>query len=372
VPNKVRAMSTRGLGPHADDQVEVIAFYLPQFHPIPENDEWWGPGFTEWTNVARARRRFPGHYQPRIPGELGFYDLRLPETREAQAALARKYGVSAFCYWHYWFGGGQTILERPFAEVVKSGQPDFPFCLSWANQTWSGIWHGAPDRVLIEQTYPGEDDYRSHFESVLPALTDARYFRVDGRPLFHVFDPAAIPDVQDFLDLWRGWAVDAGLPGLFFVGRCNGLRRSSSADFDAFVTENAPIGTRRRDLVRRLAKKLGIADVRSFRRYVEDMQLGIVDGPSFPLVHVGFDNTPRSGLGGVILHPPDPAIFEAQVARAVAHLMISRESGPRLLFVDSWNEWAEGAYLEPDRRYGRAQLEALAKGVARGIAPNSA
>ena len=205
-----------------EGRVRVIAFYLPQFHPIPENDLWWEPGFTEWTNVTRARRMFPGHYQPRLPGELGFYDLRLPETREAQAKLAAQYGVSAFCYWHYWFGGGRRLLERPFDEVLQSGSPDFPFCLGWANQTWSGIWHGAPNRILIEQTYPdspGENDYRAHFETVLPAFMDPRYLRIDGRPLFLVYDPTDLPEPQRFLDLWRSWAADEGLPGIFFVGR---------------------------------------------------------------------------------------------------------------------------------------------------------
>jgi len=366
-------VSTESGGQAVDEQVRVIAFYLPQFHPIPENDEWWGPGFTEWTNVASARRMFPGHYQPRIPGELGFYDLRLPETREAQAALAAQFGVSAFCYWHYWFGGDRRILERPFDDVVKSGRPDFPFCLGWANATWSGIWYGAPERVLIEQTYPGEDDHRSHFEALLPAFMDPRYFRVDGRPLFYVFDPAGLPAAQRFLDLWRDWAMDAGLPGIYFVGQTWAERRSSSADFDAFAFEDVPSLTiRRRDLPRRLARKLGIAPLRSFRRFAEGMPLGIVDGPSFPIVMPGWDNTPRSGVLGVVLHPPDPAIFEAQVARAVAHVMSSTHDGPRLVLVKSWNEWAEGCYLEPDRRYGRSQLEALAKGVSRGLASRPA
>src|ERR1700730_1489214 len=131
--------------------IRAIAFHLPQFHPIPENDEWWGKGFTEWTNVARARPLYPGHVQPRLPSELGYYDLRVAETRAQQSALAREYGVEGFCYWHYWFEG-RRILERPFSEVLTSGQPDFPFCLGWANQSWTGIWHGAADRVLIEQT----------------------------------------------------------------------------------------------------------------------------------------------------------------------------------------------------------------------------
>ena len=354
------------------NQVCVIAFYLPQFHPIPENDLWWGPGFTEWTNVALARPLYPGHYQPRLPGELGFYDLRLSDTREAQAMLAAEYGVSAFCYWHYWFGGGRQLLERPFDEVLKSGRPDFPFCLGWANQTWSGIWHGAPNRVLIEQTYPnlpGERDYRAHFEAILPAFMDARYLRIDGRPLFCVYEPTDLPEPQRFLDLWRKWAVDEGLPGIFFVGRTETPERSSNADFDAFTQERVPSrNIARYDWPRRFARKVGVPPVRSYRRFSEEMPLEIVDGPSFPTVIPGFDNTPRSGAGGVVLHGAEPFIFESQVARAVAYVVSKQPVGQRIIFLKSWNEWAEGNYLEPDRRYGRAYLEALAKGIARGSA----
>jgi lipopolysaccharide biosynthesis protein len=356
--------------PPDGDQVCVVAFYLPQFHPIPENDRWWEPGFTEWTNVTRARRLYPGHYQPRLPGELGFYDLRLPETREAQAMLAAEYGVSAFCYWHYWFGGGRRLLERPFNEVLESGRPDFPFCLGWANQTWSGIWHGAPSRVLMEQTYVdlhGERDYRAHFEAVLPALMDPRYLRIDGRPLFLVYDPTDLPEPQRFLDLWRKWAADEGLPGIFFIGRTETMGRSSDADFDAFTLERVPprIITRS-DWPRRVARKLGIPPLRSYRRFSERTALGISDGPSFPTVITGFDNTPRSGAGGVVLHGAEPSIFESQVARAVTHVISEQPAGQRVVFVKSWNEWAEGNYLEPDQRYGRAYLEALAKGIAKG------
>lgn len=354
------------------DLVRVIAFYLPQFHPIPENDLWWGPGFTEWTNVAQARPLYPGHYQPRIPGELGFYDLRLPETRAAQARLAEEYGVSAFCYWHYWFGAGRRLLERPFDEVLRSGEPDFPFCLGWANQTWSGIWHGAPDRVLIEQTYPEpgrSDDYRAHFEAVLPAFFDERYVRVDGRPLFLVYKPNDLPEPQRFLDLWREWAAAEGLPGIFFVGRTETLQRSSSADFDSFTLERVPSRQiPRYDLPRRVARRLGVPPIRSYRRFSESMPLEISDGPSFPMVIPGFDNTPRSGAQGVVLHGADPLVFESAVARAVAHVVSTRAEGRRVVFLKSWNEWAEGNYMEPDRRDGRAYLEALAKGIARGSA----
>ena len=157
--------------------MEVLALYLPQFHPIPENDRWWGKGFTEWTNVTRAVPLFRGHVQPHLPADLGFYDLRVGEVREAQADLARRHGVTGFCYWHYWFAGHQ-LLQRPLDEVVASGRPDFPFCVAWANQSWSGIWHGAPNRILIEQTYPGPDDDLAHFRSLTAAFEDPRYIRI--------------------------------------------------------------------------------------------------------------------------------------------------------------------------------------------------
>ncbi|HEX7787590.1 MAG TPA: glycoside hydrolase family 99-like domain-containing protein, partial [Methylomirabilota bacterium] len=222
---------------HCDKRARVLAFYLPQFHPIPENDEWWGPGFTEWRNVAKARPLFRGHYQPRIPGELGFYDLRVPETRWAQAELARTHGVEAFCYWHYWFAG-RRILERPFREVLRLREPDFPFCLAWANQTWTGIWHGLRDRTLIEQTYPGRQDYVAHFHAVLPALQDPRYVTVDGKPLFYVYAPREMPNALEFTDLWRDLAVKAGLKGLYLVGEGSVVAGMQKHGFDAGVETN--------------------------------------------------------------------------------------------------------------------------------------
>ena len=194
----------------------LIAFYLPQFHPIPENDLWWGRGFTEWTNVAKARPLYRGHYQPRIPADLGFYDLRVPETRAAQAALARSAGIEGFCYWHYWFAG-KRILERPFNEVLRLKEPDFPFCLGWANHSWTGIWHGAPNKTLIEQTYPGREDYERHFYAVLEAFHDPRYIRVRGKPLFVICRPTELPCADEFIGLWHHLAVRNGLAGVHFA-----------------------------------------------------------------------------------------------------------------------------------------------------------
>ena len=201
-------------------KARLIAHYLPQFHPIPENDEWWGPGFTEWTNVTKARPLFPGHYQPRLPADLGFYDLRVPEVRERQAQLAREAGIEAFCYWHYWFAG-RRILERPFNDVLKSGKPDFPFCLAWANESWQGHWHGCERRTLIEQTYPGESDYDAHFQALLPAFRDRSYLRIEDRPLFVVYRPALIPNPGDFTRRWNLLAQGHGLPGVHFLAHIN-------------------------------------------------------------------------------------------------------------------------------------------------------
>ena len=196
----------------------VIAFYLPQFYPTPENDAWWEPGFTEWTNVAKPL--FKGHYQPRIPRDLGFYDLRVPETREKQATLAKQAGVEGFCYWHYWFGNGIQLLSRVFDEVLESGEPNFPFCLGWANHSWySKTWDkNGQDKLLMEQTYPGKDDYINHFNYALRAFRDKRYLFIEDKPIFYIFDALNVPD--DFLILWNTLAKNNGFPnGICFIGR---------------------------------------------------------------------------------------------------------------------------------------------------------
>ena len=200
-----------------NNAIRPIALYLPQYHPIPENNEWWGKGFTEWTNVTRAKPLFEGHWQPRLPADLGFYDLRVAEVREAQAALAKQYGIYGFCYWHYWFAGKQ-LMEKPFNEVLESGTPDFPFCLGWANQTWKGKWHGlSENKILIQQTYPGKEDHVAHFYSLLPAFTDHRYINVNGKKLFFIFSPKELEQPRLFIDTWRELAIKEGLGGFHFV-----------------------------------------------------------------------------------------------------------------------------------------------------------
>lgn len=348
----------------------AIAFYLPQFHPIPENDEWWGPGFTEWTNVARARPLFPGHRQPHIPADLGFYDLRLAESREAQAELASEYGVEAFCYWHYWFGDGVRILDRPFSEVLATGRPSLSFCLGWANETWSGIWHGAPGRILLEQRYPGSDDDQRHFDAILPAFRDPRYLRIGGRPLFYVYRPHLLPDASAFVDRWQAMAKAAGLEGLYLVaevtdsfGRWMPYTRAIEDGFDAGVHLQHPADvTGIRGTAMRVLRKLRQLEVYAYSTS-ETLWEKVRANPEWlPAVFPNWDSTPRSGKRGFVLTGSRPERFEENVAAAVSTLT-RRPEEERLLFVKSWNEWAEGNYLEPDQEFGRGWLEALRRGL---------
>jgi hypothetical protein len=353
----------------------LIAYYLPQFHPVPENDEWWGAGFTEWTNVARAKPLFPGHDQPKVPAHLGFYDLRIPEVRQRQADLARDHGIEAFCYWHYWFGNGRTILEKPLQEVLRLGEPDFPFCLGWANESWTGVWYGANDRILIEQKYPGEDDFRAHFDYVLPFMRDPRYLRIEGNPVFLVLRPEQIPDERGFTDLWRRWADEAGLEGIHFIGFREEDWPPSAHGFDGATFSHHNVirwklrdATLRRRWQRKLRRMRGQPEhVYSFAESVPYMHGPLhpretADGEHYPCIVTGWDNTPRSGRSGTVLTDYSPEIF-GQHVRHVLDRVRDRPMENRIVFVKSWNEWAEGNFLEPEQRYGLAYLEALREEV---------
>ncbi|MGD0104950.1 MAG: glycoside hydrolase family 99-like domain-containing protein [Rhodopila sp.] len=345
----------------------LIALYLPQFHPVPENNEWWSPGFTEWTNTAKARPLYPGHYQPHVPADMGFYDLRVPETREDQANLAREHGIEAFCYYHYWFGSGRRILERPFNEVVASGKPDYPFCVCWANETWTGIWHGAPNRVLIEQTYPGDADHRAHFEAMLPAFGDRRHITIERTPVFCIYKPEKLPDPKRTLHLWRTMAKAAGLPGLHVLGMSADVNWSPEDNgYDGkiclpliltrpWVSKRQPI----KWLRRQVAIQAGLPSFHSATRFVSELEaLRALPYEWHPCLIHTWDNTPRSGNNGVVLRHASPEQFSRLVDVAVD---LASAKGPehRLVFLKSWNEWAEGNHLEPDRRYGRKYLGVL-------------
>ena len=349
--------------------MRVLAHYLPQFHPIPENDEWWGRGFTEWTNVAKARPLFRGHVQPHLPSDLGFYDLRVPEVREAQADLARSHGLSGFCYWHYWFAG-HMLLQRPLEEVLASGRPDFPFCVAWANQSWSGVWHGSPDRILIEQTYPGPEDDARHFAYLRRAFEDPRYLRVAGKPLFVIFEPRGLPEPARFVERWQAMASEAGLGGLYlvaFVGESDVAAATHHEDgFDAALYFEFPFEQTSSSWVRDRLRVRGIVRGPDRYQYAEAFRdpPPVLRGRVIPTVCSNWDNTPRSGRRGRVALGATPERFAAQLRGAI-EFAAAAPPEEQIVMIKSWNEWAEGNYVEPDTEYGLARLEAVAREVHR-------
>lgn len=348
-------------------KARLIAFHLPQFHPTPENDAWWGKGFTEWTNVARAKPLFPGHYQPHIPADLGFYDLRLPEARAAQAALAREYGVEGFCYYHYWFGG-RRILERPVNEIIASGEPDFPFCLCWANHSWnSAAWQGA-HRELITQTYPGLDDHAAHFDWLLQAFRDPRYIRLDGKPIFVIYKPDDIPHIAQVVRLWRNRAQQAGFPDLYLIGvshrdedwdpRSRGLDAST---MQALPMRNGRIprrylSTKLNLAIRGNPHKLTIWDYEEIMPIL--LRSNTPPWDDYPLVLPNWDNTPRTGLDGLVFCNATPELFRRLLRQALERVQ-NKPAEHRVIFLKAWNEWAEGNHVEPDLQWGRQWLEVI-------------
>jgi hypothetical protein len=347
----------------------LIAFYLPQFHPIPENDHWWGKGFTEWTNVVRGRPLFHGHYQPHLPADLGFYDLRLPETRGSQAELAAAHGIEGFCYWHYWFNG-QRLLERPFNEVLASGEPKFPFCLAWANETWSRRWLGEDRHILMKQAYAPRDDL-NHIRWLITAFSDPRYIRVAGRPLFVVYRPRDLPGSKRTTDVFRAECIRQGLPEPYLLGAdahclgvdCRSLGFDGTLVFEpqlgalpGFRSERASLAKLRRNLALRvLSARLKIYDYTTARNFMAQRQR---DFPVHPCILVGWDNTPRRGQNGIVLVNSTPDRFEAALREAVTSIA-DKPPEHRLVFLNAWNEWAEGNHLEPDQKYGCAYLDAI-------------
>jgi len=356
--------------PVKEKGARLIAYYLPQYHPIPENDEWWGKGFTEWTNTTKAKPLFRGHYQPHVPADLGFYDLRLPEARAAQAEMAQVYGIEGFCYWHYWFAG-RRILERPFNEVLKSGEPKFPFCLAWANESWTGIWHGAADKMLMEQTYPGKKDEEAHFYTLLEAFQDERYITIDGKPVFYVYKPHQVPEAKRFIEYWQELAIKSGLKGIYFIGEDHTMEWNPKRDgFDASVPHSP--GLTFHKLLTSKEKPMQLMKMIKyyyFNRYIKRPNVFYYEDYikeaahdlskeflQYPSVLPNWDNTPRSGARGFVLIDSTPELFRIHLKKAIEKV-IDRPLDKRVIFVKSWNEWAEGNHLEPDLKFGRAYLE---------------
>lgn len=348
--------------PHApaEDRTKLIAFYLPQFHPIPENDRAWGKGFTEWTNVTRAKPFFEEHHQPQLPGELGFYDLRVPEVMEQQVKLAKEHGISGFCYYYYWFDG-RRLLEKPLEMMLSSKRIDMPFCLCWANENWTRRWDGSDDEVIVSQNVSPES-WPRFIDALMPYMEDERYIRINGRPLLLVYRPDIIPNLRKSVQMWRDLAGERGLDQFIAACLTFGFDNPLRFGFDAGV-EFPPHGT----VASEMTHKIKWSEPYEGQAYsyseVVTRELRKPEKPYkvFRTAMTSWDNTPRCGAKGRLYHGATPELFEAWLSALLIRAQRRHEAGERLVFINAWNEWAEGAHLEPDQKFGRQWLTACAR-----------
>jgi lipopolysaccharide biosynthesis protein len=346
-------------------ELRAIAFYLPQYHPIPENDNWWGEGFTEWTNVRKARPRFDGHYQPHVPAELGYYDLRDAAIQAAQVELAKAHGIGGFCYYHYWFNG-KRLLEHPVNELLKSGKPDFPFCLCWANENWTRRWDGEEREVLMAQEHSHDDD-REHIESLIPVFRDERYIRVNGKPLFLVYKTNLLPDPKKTAEIWREAARKAGIGELYLVRVENGFQGYDPSPlelgFDAAVEFAPNWGYLGAEISGGFELHREYRDCNP-RIYDYDKIMGGMLGmrkPDYKLFRGAFpswDNSARRRNEPIIFANSSPEKYAFWLSQIARYTLDNFQGDERLLFINAWNEWGEGCHLEPDQKYGVQYLEA--------------
>lgn len=377
-----------------DNLVKLIALYFPQLHTIPENDEWWGKGFTDWVNVRKARPQFKGHFQPRVPLDNRYYDQSLLETLKWQIALAKQYGVHGFCHYHYWFDGKQ-LLETPTNLMLESKDLDFPFCLAWANETWSRRWDGQEHHILQEQTHrPEKGIWERHFNYLFRAWSDERAIKIDGKPVFMIYRPHRIEKIGEMFDFWRELAVQRGLPGLYFIAmkqyefpmpevlkyfdasmHFQPFEALYSPDFES--EKPAPHTGMLHRALRRLPEPVKVV-LRAIRYHLsqkltfydyEDVWKQILKverdagKPTFPGAFVDWDNTARYGNRARLFRGASPERF-AYWFKQLVQVTAQRPAPEHFIFLNAWNEWAEGTYLEPDTRHGFRYLEAVKEGLS--------
>ena len=359
-------------------KAKVIAFYLPQYHPIPENDKWFGKGFTEWTSVVKAKPLFKGHYQPHIPADLGFYDLRLPEIREAQATLAQEAGIDAFCYYHYWFGNNKQLLETPLNEVIRLGKPNFPFCICWANHSWyKKTWdvntNMLNQEIIMPQTYPGVDDIYQHFYALLPAFKDSRYYKICGKLAFVIYNIKEIPNITEFKNIWEKLASINGLPGFHWIAYTaekEDIQTERFMSFDSTIL-SLPLSFFVRQRKKIISKILSVSkellgkflSKPPFVYDYKDVYHSFSDNmykntKVYPVIVPNWDNSPRRNTGAVIYTNSTPDLFKKHVIEVI-NLIKDKLEEDKIIFLKSWNEWGEGNYMEPDLKYGKGFIHAL-------------
>ncbi len=363
-------------------KLRPVAIYLPQFHPIPENDLWWGKGFTEWTNVTKALPLYKGHYQPQLPADLGFYDLRLDETLEAQARLASEYGIHGFCFYHYWFNG-KLLLETPVENMLKSGKPDFPFMMCWANENWTRRWDGLEKEVLMEQHYNDQDDI-DHLDYLIPFFQDDRYIRVDNKAVLVVYKTFLMPDPAATAERWRKRALSFGIE-LYLCHMVFGYQETVSLTpgFDAMIdfepfgirhTKSVPIAAQKKPFAVRVINKIKYVYWDKFQRDRKAETLNIVDYKTytlstssldtvqdkiFPSLVPGWDNSPRrANPPTLIFKNSTPSLFKSWL-RFITNDFKPYTAEENFIFINAWNEWAEGNHLEPCQKWGLEYLKAV-------------
>lgn len=358
---------------------QVLAYYLPQYHPTVENDEWWGKGFTEWTNVAKAQPLYKEHYQPKIPTDLGFYDLRLPQARLLQAEYAERAGISAFCYWHYWFGNGRRLLNYPLDEVIRLGEPQIPFCLAWANHSWhqkswishDGVFSKSESKLLIKQEYPGKEDIINHFNTMISCFKDKRYYQYDGKLVFVIFRPTEVPNLEEFIETFQLLAKKNNLPPFYFIGHsfemfllndilkmpldAINLSLHQSVFKSAFNSKN-----KLKKIIPIIKNKVSTKpEIEEYAKLISKLDTPLFDNERIiPTLIPNWDHTPRSGNFGRVMQNCTPDLFEKHVEIIFEHI---KQKKNKLVFLKSWNEWGEGNYMEPDLKYGTGHIDALAK-----------
>ena len=363
-----------------DGMAKVLAFYLPQFMPTTLNDKYYGRGFTEWTNVGKAKPLFRGHYQPKVPADLGYYDLRVPEVMEQQVVLAKKAGVTGFAYWHYWWSGDME-LEKPAEWMLETRRPDFPFCFAWANENWyKKLWSkDKKDDILIkDQQYPGKEDNKAHFDYCLPFFKDARYITFDGRPVFLIYRPLSFPSLREFIDQWNSLIKEAGVADSFyFVGmmyRSDELEQLKAIGFDCVtpqhnlraLSENPGVLGQLKSHLQAILGRNGVLRKYNYSKYPTTVWENGCDSREdvAPQLIPNWDNTPRAGRRGLLYTNATPEVF-GKAAEKVMHEV--KKKNNKLVFLKSWNEWAEGNYMEPDLRYGHGFIDALGKAVRESV-----
>ena len=361
--------------------MKIIAFYLPQFHQIPENDKWWGEGFTEWNNVRKAKPLFRGHCQPREPLNDNYYNILNSNVKKWQAKIAKEYGIYGFCYYHYWFNG-KMLLEKPLEQTLISGEPDFPFCLSWANEPWTRRWDGRDNEVLMPQNYGDKEDWENHFKYLLKYFLDKRYITIDGKPIFIIYRTSNIENCEQIMEYWERRAKDYGLKGIYFIETLNSFQKMPYCKKSKGLIEFEPLYTASSDtsFYFRATRKLRKYSVKLFRdnnylslnilnyNYVWSRILKRKNNFNGKQLFLGaftdWDNTPRRGRNGIIFEGACPEKFERYLKMQIKRA--KDNCGSEFIFLNAWNEWAEGAYLEPDKKYGYGYLKAIKNALDSG------